>query len=597
MSRPARLGILAGAAAMAVLLAVLGWLRWATFHNETFDLAFYGRMSWGFVHAELWEPIVGAHALGLHVSPVLLPLGLVGWLVDGTIPVLIVSQALALAATAWPLARMGQRSLGDAGALAGAAAWLLFPNLAHVGSYEFHPGTLAVLPMAWMLEALDRGSARGLLLGALGVLLCREDLALVTMLAGLVGWRLVPGLRAAGRGLAIGSFAYALLFVLVLHPLLGPAHGSMQLHFGKWGDGGAEVLSTILTSPGLVAEHLSDPRRLAYLPKLLFPLAVLPLLRPRWLAIASPVLAMNLLSEWPTAVELDSHYQTTALPMLVAGAIDGAGVVARGLRPQVVALGLVGCAAGAHLLAGGTPIARDFDARPFAPDARSAAAAAALAAIPEDVPVQAPYGLMPHLVERQLLGPPPPPDRDYDVVVLDVWHRARYAHDEDLLRTAEEPEVRTWLARADYGLVAAEPPFLVLVRGAEPRGAPVSRYLTGEADPSDGRRLAACLALLEARVDASGLVLDFVACGACPRDIALRIGAADEPRPRRVDLLFDGVLSPELLRRGDRVRSTHALTPAERARIERLGLRIGALRSSGARPEHADPVAIDVQVL
>jgi uncharacterized membrane protein len=587
-------GIAGVAAALAGLFAALGWARFATYHNETFDLAFYTRMAWGYVHAEMWEPIVGGNVAGLHLSPVLLPLGLIGELSGSTPAVLIAAQAAAVTAAAWPLARIGHRRLGDAGAILAAGAWLLYPNLGHVTTYEFHPGTVAVLPMAWMLEGLDRGSARTMVLGALGVLACREDLALVTALAGLVAWRTRPELRRAGRLLAAGSLVYASLFALVLHPLLGPERGSMQLHFGKWGDSSVEVAASLLTSPGALLTHLGEPERLVYLPKLLLPLALLPLARPRWLVIASPLVVMNLLSEWPTTVELDSHYQTTLLPMLVAGAADGAGVIARGLPARWVATGALAAVAASHLLAGGTPIAADFHAASFRADARSAAAARALASVPEDASVQAPYALLPHLAERQLLGPPPPPDRDYDVLVFDTWHRERYRHEEDLLRTIEEPPLRDWLARETHGLVAVEGRYLVLRRGADPRGPLVSHYIVGRADPASGRRLAACLSLRDARIEPGTLVLDLVAREACPRDLAVRIGARDEPRPRRVDLLFDGLLSPAHLRAGDRLRSTHPLSLEENARIEAHGLRVGLLRSSGARPEHDDPLVLDV---
>lgn len=596
MGRRARSIIGIGAAAIAVLLAALGILRWSTFHNETFDLAFYGRMAWGFVHGSFWEPIVGAHVFGLHVSPILFPLGALGAITGATVPVLLVAQAIALAATAWPLARMGHRRFGEAGALAGAAAWLLYPNLGHVGSYEFHPGTLAVLPLAWMLEGLDARHQRTFLWGAVGVLLCREDLALVTAVAGVVAWRTAPEMRRTGWRVALASVGYVLLFALVLHPQLGPEHGSMQLHFGKWGDSAAEAAATLLSRPVLVLEHLAAPQRLLYLPKLLLPLALLPLLRPRWLLIAAPVLAMNLLSDWPTTTMLDSHYQTTALPMVVAGAIDGAGRIARELRPRLVAAGLVATVAACHLLVGGTPVAADFSSGDFTWDARSAAAARVVAAVPEEVPVQAPYALLPHLTERVLLGPPPPPDRNYEVVILDAWHRVRYAQQEDLLRTVEEPTVRSWLASDEYGLVRADGPYLMLARGADPRGEPVAPYLVGTADPETGRPIAACLAVLEARFEGDSLILDFVARDACPRDLGLRIGSPGEHRPRRVDLPFDGLLSPEHLRRGDHVRSTHPLSEAERRRILDRGLRLGALRSSGARPEHSDPTAIELPV-
>src|SRR5690554_1117092 len=155
--------------------------------------------------------MVNAHFFGLHISPVLAPLGLVGRLL-GTTPVLIVAQAAALAAATFPLARIGVRHLGPKGAVIGAIAWLFHPNLGHVAGYEAHPGALAALPLAWMAWAIDRGSARAFVLGGLGVLACREDLALVTALASLLFFLRHRGQLRAALGVGLGSLAYALLF-------------------------------------------------------------------------------------------------------------------------------------------------------------------------------------------------------------------------------------------------------------------------------------------------------------------------------------------------------------------------------------------------
>src|SRR5690606_11696903 len=169
--------------------------------------------------------------LGLHLSPVLVPLGVLGWLV-GTVPVLLVVQAFAVAASAWPLAAIGARRLGATGAAFGTACWFAYPNLGHVATFEFHPGTLAVLPLAWACDALDRGDGKALLWAVVGTLACREDLALCTALLGLTAAFTVPPLRTMGLRLALGSAAYAALFALVLHPLFAPAQGSFEAHFG-----------------------------------------------------------------------------------------------------------------------------------------------------------------------------------------------------------------------------------------------------------------------------------------------------------------------------------------------------------------------------
>ena len=101
---------------------------------------------------------------------------------------------------------------------------------------------------------------------------------------------------------------------------------------------------------------------------------------------------------------------------------------------------------------------------------------------------------------------------------------------------------------------------------------------------------AAMNTILNGRYDL--LLLDLIASAPCPADLALRIGT--ERRPRRVDLLFGGWLSPVHLRRGDRLVSAHRVAEGLGRDLRSRGLRVGALRQSGARPEHADPVSIEV---
>jgi uncharacterized membrane protein len=585
----------------ALLFAGFGYARYATFHNRTFDLAFYTRMAWGLVRGELWDPVVGGHVLGLHVSPVLAPIGLLGAIV-GTAPALIVAQALALALAAFPLARMGARKLGPGGAVVGALLLLLHPNLGHVATYEVHPGTLAVLPLAFLVDALDRGDGRGLRLAALGALLCREDLALLTGVAGLVhafgGPRsggATPSTEGAERrrdGLvvALGSFAYLGLYFGLVHPWLKPPSGSMEAHFGRWGGSASSVALAWLTHPGAVLEHLGAPERLRYLPWVTGSLLFLPLLSPRFLLLAAPVLGVSLLSDFPTTTRIESHYLTAALPALVGGALDVAGALAArgrlGARP--LALALLTASGVASWAFGALPPARGFDSAAFTPGPSQAALERLVGRIPSGASVQAPDPLLPHLAERRRVHRGPPPERGTAYVVLDLGHRDRYAHREDLLRTTEEPGARAWLAREDHHVVDRAGPYLLLAQGPVPHGARIASYRSRSIAAPGGQRLAGCLSLVGARRSPVGVRLELEARGPCPSDLAIRIGAA--PRPRRVELLFDGVLSPAHLRRGDRLFSDVALEGAPGA------IYVGALRSSGARPEPSDPRFVRVEL-
>ena len=591
-----------------MLTAGLGWARFASVHNRTFDLALYARQAWGLAHGQLWDPIIGGDFFGGHLAWVLLPLGWLGRVL-GTVPVLLCAQSVGIAASAWPLYRLASARLGPVAGAVAACAWLLQPNLGHVASYEFHPGTLAVWPLLHACCALERASdaqpaastpARAMIAGSLLALACRASNALQLLALGALAAYRWPRARRAGLLLAGASVLYFALWLLWLQP----AHGaplSAELHFGKWGGSPFGVARVLLRDPQLVIEHFLAPERLSYPLRVLWPFALLPLLAPRWLVPALPVLAINSLSEFPTSSQLYSHYLTLALPPLAVGAVAGAAVVRDRLQrmpslvraaPALVPGAFWLAALSGSVLAGALPWSRGYDAAAFRSDGDTRAALAVLARIDSRGAVQAPDRLLPHVAERPALFRAPPPERNAQWLVLDVSHRRRFAHSEDLLRTVEEPVTRAWLARADHQLLLAAGDFLLLERDMPARAGLVRRYFAGSAPAHAGTSLCACLALLDAQLNAGSLELELVARGACPSDLALRIGA--EQNPARVDLPFDGLLSPALLRAGDRVRSTHVLSSAEHSAVAHLGLHVGALRASGARPEPGDPISVKV---
>lgn len=597
---------------------LLAFARYHSLHNRTFDLALYGRMAWGMVHGQLADPVVGGHALSGHVPLVLWPLG---WLGNafGTVPVLLFAQSVAVAAAAWPLYRMGARHLGHTGGALVAFAWLLYPNLGHVTTYEMHPGTLAVYPLCAAFDALDRRRGVAVLGFCALALACRASMALTTAVIGVLAlWPprdSTPGpnsdlgagaqLRRAGLCVVLGSGAYLAFVQLWLTPRYGAALGaSLDLHFGRWGGGPGGIVSALLQRPADVAEHFASPRRWSYPLRVLAPLGLLPLLAPRLLLCAAPTLALNLISEFPTTTELYSHYLTPAVPALLAATVPGvirashaprAWLRHRSARSwQAFARSALGVATlSASVARGGLPWSLDFAAADFRSDDRSRAEAAVLDSVPADASIQAPDRVLPHLCERPRLHRAPPPERGTDYVMLDVSHRRRFAAREDLLRTLEEPLTRAWLARGDHGLVRAGGDLLLLRRGEDPRGGVGGGYFVAGRASGAEIPLTPCLALVRAELG-TALTLEFSAHAACAADLALRWGSS--PTPSRVELLFDGLLSPAQLRAGDRVRSHHALSPAERARLLASGLHVGLLRADGNPPAPTDPRSVLVPI-
>jgi uncharacterized membrane protein len=567
------------------LLLTLAALRYENVHQRTFDLALYARIAWGFAHADLWSPVLDAHALGSHVAPVLLPLGLLGRLF-GTVPVLLFVQSACIALTLHPLARIGARRSGTRGVWLAVAAFIAYPNLFHVGTYEFHPGTLAILPMTWGFDALDRMSLRQLVWSLAAVLMCREDLGLFCLLLSFVYFALHHDRRALY--VSGGCLLYTALALLLTHSL-APQNGSLAQHFGVWGGSPLGVFRTLLEDPSRVSAHFAE--RKLYLPRVLAPLSFFSLRAPHLLLPALPYLILNLLSAFPTADEQYSHYLTPALPaLLVSGLVGVTSVRTRFVQVLwFVTLGI------SHVALGGSPLSRDFDGAAFRADDATDAAEQVLAQIPPGASVQAPDALLPHLAERHELRRAPPPETHSEYVVLDIAHRLKYARQEVLLRTSEEPLIRDFLARNDHVLLVYAPPYALFARPRDARAGVAANCFAPHGEPArDAAVLTSCLALEHATLARGTLTLTLSARGACPGDLALRLGA--DAMPARVELLCDGKLSPALLRAGDRVRSQHLVSEREQAAIRARGLYVGTLRASGAPALAGEPAAIPIHL-
>jgi hypothetical protein len=240
--------------------------------------------------------------------------------------------------------------------------------------------------------------------------------------------------------------------------------------------------------------------RISYVARVMLPLSFLPLLAPRWLWLAAPTLALNLISHWPTATRLDSHYLSAALPALTVATLIGLA------RAQTWAPRLAHAALIAPVLAsvwlGGLPWSLDFEPQAFTADAQTEACRAFVAQVPTATSLQAPDRLLPHVAERAVVHRGLPPERGTEYVVLDVEHRRRFAQREDLLRTSEEPLTRAWLARDDHAVVHVTAPWLLLQRGAPPRRGWSQRYFVAAAtiadetlEASPALRLTDCVAI------------------------------------------------------------------------------------------------------
>ncbi len=351
--------------------------------------------------------------------------------------------------------------------------------------------------------------------------------------------------------------------------------------------------------------RIATPVKLLYAPRMLLPVAFVALLRPRWLLPALAPLVINLLSQFPTAVQVHSHYSTLVVPFVLVAGIHGAAHVMVTGRLQAerwgFAVALAALLASLHLQhrAGNIPLLGGrFDAREHLPDARMQALEAVAEVIPPYASVTAPDYTLAHLAERPLLTRLIPLlAHRVDFVVLSLEHRALHTGSQEIWRNEEEAPVRGMLLQRRYGVYSRVGDYLVLRGGWSSRTHARGRYVEVPTDPrahAFHREVGASIAIAGWGVTplarGSHVVLLLVPKRELPVDLGLELGWGPmRPRLDREDpertyafLPFDGVFMPGYARVGEVVR-TEVDVPATPSELTFHGLRFGARRVDGSR--------------
>jgi uncharacterized membrane protein len=494
---------------------------------------------WNTAHGRFVQEIKGtaiSTRLTDHVELIFAPLSLVLWIWDD-VRALLILQAAALAAGAWPvfliargrLARAGAGRWAEWGGFVFGAAYLLMPALQAAAVADFHAAPFAAALIAWALWAVERRRWGWFALAAVLVMSVQEGMALLGAALGVYaavraalarsgdpipnpspqrrgehamsawpGSGSAPGvLVGAGVTLAGLAWFYVATFVIIPHyAALAYDVGATPYaaRFGDLGDSFGGVLKSFVTQPGLVWGIVTEPLRLRYLFGMLVPGAFLALLAPEVLALSLPLLLANLLSSYAFQYSGELHYSAALAPyFIIAGAIGLARLVGwthkGGRRPaRVVAptlLGLVLLATcGYHAWAGYTPLAHEFWLRlpggwP-AVTAHDALLDRFTAQIPPDAVVSATADLYPHLSHRERLYQfPEVGDADWALVdVSGVTDR----HPADIRATIEN------LLASGWGVADAADGYALLHRGAGEAALPDAFYDFARANPAEKGR-------------------------------------------------------------------------------------------------------------
>jgi uncharacterized membrane protein len=487
---------------IAVVVMMVAYIVWFSFlsirQHEAFmtgglDLGNFDQTVWNTSRGQFLRmtTVEGLYSrLGGHVEPILLLLVPLYWVMPDPRTLLVV-QTVVLASGAWAAYRLSAWKLEyPAAGVAMAAVYLLSPVVEGANLFDFHPVSFAAALLLFATYYMLRGDFGRFALFAGLTAFCKEEMPAVVVLMGLYVW--IIGHDRRGGGLATGAIVWFLVANLLIIPAFSPIGQNIHyVRYAELGGGLGEMARTALTDPRRVWQVATEPAKLNYLLKLLFPVGYLSLLAPVVLLLSTPSLAVNILSGYPLMYEVDlQHYSAPIWPFVLAAAILGIKLAMRGLeKVSGVRRGfLVGILVGYvvflsffnHLVRGRTPLSSTFVMPQVT--AHDRLAARFLNQIPPKAVISAQNPFVSHLSHRSNVYIFPRVDDDTEWLLFDVGVEVPqeiYPFDN---WPAYYATVTRFLNEETFGLVDAADGYLLLRRGAPARSLPESFYTFAWAD-------------------------------------------------------------------------------------------------------------------
>jgi len=400
-----------------VFFAVFTWAsyaRWANFEYRTFDLAYYVQALWQLIHGRFQVSVEGVPLLGNHVEPIVLAIAPLFLLFRHPLVFVLVQNA-ALASMGPVAFSVGQcLGLDRKTALLLGGAVLLTPATGYIALHEFHPEALTAPFLLLMLHARLRCSLRAHWGWLIAVLACKENMALLIgayCAVHLIVERKRP--LAELRAWCLWPMAVSVLWFLVCAKLITPALNSGSIDYlalyDRLGSSAGDILVKAITQPQLIFGALFQSLTHGNLLwALLLPFLGLPLMRPRWLLIAAPILLQHLLSWRSSEWTIYFHYAAPLLPLFWIALAEGTVRIDRWTRVPVPIrrslpfLVIAACLA-AQIFFGPASHIATTTAHWFSGEQARARKRTFLSQIPPEASVLAPLPYLSHLAMRENL--------------------------------------------------------------------------------------------------------------------------------------------------------------------------------------------------
>lgn len=410
--------VLLMATAFVVVVTLFAWLKYAHFGYNGLDLAIYNQTFWNTVHGRWFSLSIHPPSyLGDHAEWLILALAPFYALWQQPLT-LVFLQTLALALSAIPVWLIAKSKFAAWHCrLLSVFIWLANPFTWNLALFEFHL-IVFVIPFAFGAAYFYLQKRWPPYLAMLlGILLVREDMAFVVFGFALVGFIDLLAHRLARREIikwiVIPAIMALVTFVInqkvIAH--FNPDGVYKYLIYYQWlGNSPLQIIGNGLSHPLKLLLHLLKTENLEVLTALLLPTLFFALFRPRWLLLASVVLAQHLVSlnGAETAI-LRTQYSAPFLPAIILASLEGLEKIlagkslARKIMPQPLIPFLLALACVYSWFALGPGLGSLAAFKPTA--ARTKALSAAVALIPADAPVVASIDTITQLSSRRFVWP------------------------------------------------------------------------------------------------------------------------------------------------------------------------------------------------
>ncbi len=309
--------------AYAIFFSYYTILKHNAFQTSAYDLGIYMQSLWNTIHGNglfyttLWE----GSRFAAHFEPILffiLPI----YAAFPKAETLLILQSVILALGALPVYWLARDELGKKAGVVFAAAYLLYPALHGVNSFDFHGSALAIPVLLFCFYAFKKGRYPLSIFLAILAMMCKENVSLVIFTMGLYWlWEARKGssMRLENRWLPREpEIRYSLLltcmglvwFILAVFVIIPAFSPSGEFAFlGKY-------------SLSLDILFFDEDVKLLYLVSLLAPLLFTSLLHPV-LLIGLPILAQNMFTDYNDMYTIYNQHPSLLIPWVFIAGIYG----------------------------------------------------------------------------------------------------------------------------------------------------------------------------------------------------------------------------------------------------------------------------------